>query len=70
MLAQLPPPPTSEQERALPLPPGLFYSLFAFGFLIAVIGHLFRARSLVAAGIALVFLSSGVFVILSVEAAR
>ena len=70
MLSQLPPPPTSEQEQALPLPPELFYSLFGFGFVIAVIGHLFRARSLVAAGIALVFLSSGVFVILSVEAAR
>lgn len=38
-----------------------FYLLFGGGFLIAVIGHLAGSRTLVMAGIALVFLGTAAF---------
>ena len=40
---------------------GAYYLLFAGGFLIAVLGHLFQSRTLVLAGITLVFLGTAVF---------
>jgi hypothetical protein len=38
-----------------------YYLLFAGGFLIAVVGHIFQSRTLVIAGIVLVFLGTGAF---------
>ncbi len=38
-----------------------YYLLFAGGFLIAVLGHLFQSRTLVLSGIILVFLGTGAF---------
>jgi hypothetical protein len=41
----------------------IFFLLFAIGFLLATFGHIVKSRTLVGVGIALVFLSTGVFVI-------
>jgi hypothetical protein len=38
-----------------------YYLLFGCGFLIAVVGHIFESRTLVIAGIILVFLGTGAF---------
>ena len=38
-----------------------YYLLFGGGFLIAVLGHLFQSRTLVLAGIILVFLGTAAF---------
>jgi hypothetical protein len=38
-----------------------YYLLFAGGFLIAVIGHLFQSRTLVLSGIILVFMGTAAF---------
>ena len=38
-----------------------YYLLFGSGFLIALVGHLFQSRTLVLAGIILVFLGTGAF---------
>ncbi len=38
-----------------------YYLLFAGGFAIAVLGHLFQSRTLVMSGIILVFLGTGAF---------
>ncbi len=38
-----------------------YYFLFAGGFLIAVIGHLFQSRTLVLSGIILVFMGTAAF---------
>jgi hypothetical protein len=40
-----------------------YYLLFAGGFLIAVLGHLFQSRTLVLSGIILVFLGTGAFLV-------
>ncbi len=40
-----------------------YYLLFAGGFLIAVLGHLFQSRTLVASGIILVFLGTATFLV-------
>lgn len=39
----------------------LYYLLFAGGFLIAVLGHVFQAKTLVTVGIVLVFLGTAAF---------
>jgi len=46
-----------ELERLL----SIFYYLFGAGFLVAVVGHLAGSRTLVTAGIALVFLGTAAF---------
>ena len=38
-----------------------YYLLFGAGFLVAVIGHILQSRTLVIAGIILVFLGTGAF---------
>lgn len=38
-----------------------YYLLFASGFLIALLGHLFQSKTLVLSGIILVFLGTGAF---------
>jgi len=38
-----------------------YYLLFAGGFLIAVLGHLFQSRTLVLSGIILVFMGTATF---------
>lgn len=38
-----------------------YYFLFAGGFLIAVLGHVFQSRTLVLAGIILVFMGTAAF---------
>jgi len=40
-----------------------YYLLFAGGFLIALLGHLFQSRTLVASGIILVFLGTATFLV-------
>jgi len=40
-----------------------FYVLLGLGFFIAVMGHLFKARSLVIAGIGLIFIGTAVFMV-------
>ena len=41
----------------------LFFLLFGVGFFVAILGHLFRSRVMVGIGIALVFISTAVFVV-------
>jgi hypothetical protein len=41
----------------------LFFLLFAVGFLLATLGHLFKSRTMVGIGVALVFLSTAVFMV-------
>ncbi len=40
-----------------------FYLLFGGGFLIGTLGHLFDSKTLRAAGIALIFIGTGVFLV-------
>ena len=40
-----------------------FYLMFGLGFLIAAMGHLFKSRTMQIAGIVLVFLGTGLFVV-------
>lgn len=44
----------------LPHSPGPYIAMMMIGFAVAIVGHLFRARVLIAAGVVLIFL--GVFV--------
>jgi len=41
----------------------MFLVLMGVGFLVAIVGHLVRSRTLVAIGLALVFLGTGVFMV-------
>jgi hypothetical protein len=41
----------------------LFYLMFGFGFLIGVVGHVVKSRTTVGIGIALIFLSTAVFMV-------
>jgi hypothetical protein len=48
-----------------PHSPGPYIALMLAGFVIGVIGHVFRARWLVAAGVALIFLGALLFPLLA-----
>jgi drug/metabolite transporter (DMT)-like permease len=41
----------------------LFFLLFAVGFLLATFGHLFKSRTMVGVGVAMIFLSTAVFMV-------
>ena len=41
----------------------LFFLLFGVGFLIAALGHLFKSRGMVAAGVATIFVSTAIFMV-------
>jgi hypothetical protein len=41
----------------------VFFLMFGFGFVIAVVGHVVKSRTLVGAGIALVFLGTTLFMV-------
>lgn len=41
----------------------IFFLLFALGFMVAGFGHLFRSRTMVGMGVAMIFLSTAVFVV-------
>ena len=49
--------------------PGFFVALIGLGFLIGVIGHVIKARTLVAIGVTLIFLAT-VFIPIAVTATR
>jgi uncharacterized membrane protein len=68
LAAQLPDLPTPKGEGDFPVPPSLFFVLFAVGFLIGVLGQVIRSRPMITAGLALVFLSTALFVVLSLQA--
>ncbi|MCL6440623.1 hypothetical protein JDY09_08075 [Thermoleophilum album] len=63
-LAKLP-----EQSGGFAVDPSFFVATFAVGFAIAVAGHLFQLRALVAAGVALVLLAT-VFLPLALHLVR
>jgi hypothetical protein len=67
MLAQLPDL-QAPGEGDFPVSPSLFFVLFGIGFVIGVLGSMVKSRTLVAAGIGVVFVSTGLFVVLSLEA--
>ena len=48
-----------------PHSPGPYIALMLAGFLIGIVGHVFRARWLVAAGVALIFLGALLFPLLA-----
>lgn len=48
-----------------PHSPGPYIALMLAGFVIGIIGHVFRARWLVAAGVALIFLGALLFPLLA-----
>ena len=41
----------------------LFFLLFGVGFLLAALGHLFKSRTMVGLGVAMVFVSTAVFMV-------
>lgn len=41
----------------------VYFLLFAFGFLIAGLGHMFKSRTMVGIGVTMVFLSTAIFVV-------
>ena len=41
----------------------LFFLLFGLGFLIAVLGHLFKSRAMVGLGVGTIFISTALFVV-------
>ena len=41
----------------------IFYLMMGGGFLIAITGHIFKSRTLVMAGILLIFIGTGVFMV-------
>ncbi len=41
----------------------LFFLLFGVGFLLAALGHLFKSRWMVGAGVAMIFVSTAVFMV-------
>jgi hypothetical protein len=67
LLAQLPPPSPPEDHGRFPIPPGIFYALFAIGFIMGLAGHLLRSTALVLGGVLIVFAATGVFVLLSLH---
>jgi len=68
ILAQLPDLKAPGGEGDFPVSPSLFFILFGIGFVVGVLGSLTRSRTLLAAGIGVVFVSTGLFVVLSLEA--
>ncbi len=67
VLAQLPDLQAPGGEGDFPVSPSLFFVLFGIGFAVGVLGSLIKSRSLLAAGIGVVFVSTGLFVVLSLE---
>jgi hypothetical protein len=55
LLAQNELPPPSGDFR---VSPGFFIAVFGIGFLLGVFGHLFQSRTMVAAGVTLIFLTT------------
>ena len=47
-----------EQTGDFEVSPSVFFAMFAIGFLLGVVGHITRVRTLVAAGVALIFLAT------------
>jgi hypothetical protein len=47
-----------DQSGDFRVSPGVFVALFGLGFLIAIVGHVVKSRTLVAIGVGLVFLST------------
>jgi hypothetical protein len=47
-----------EQEGGFRVSPSFFIALFGIGFLVAVFGHIIRSRTLVMAGVLMVFLAT------------
>jgi hypothetical protein len=46
------------QSGGFEISPNVFFAIFGVGFLLGMIGHVVKSRTLVAAGIALVFLAT------------
>ena len=68
LLAQLPDLQAPSGEGDFPVDPSLFFVLFGIGFAVGVLGSLVRSRTLVAAGIGVVFVSTALFFVLSLKA--
>jgi hypothetical protein len=68
LVAQLPDLKAPGGEGDFAVSPSLFFVLFGIGFVVGVAGSLFKSRTLVASGIGIVFVSTGLFVVLSLEA--
>jgi hypothetical protein len=47
-----------EQSGGFEVSPSFFIALFGIGFLVAVLGHIARSRTLVAAGVLMIFLAT------------
>jgi hypothetical protein len=47
-----------DQSGGFRVNPNLFFAMFGVGFLLGMVGHLVKSRTLVATGIALVFLAT------------
>jgi hypothetical protein len=60
LLAQFPDPGRDlpDQSGGFRVSPTLFVVAFGIGFMVAIAGHLFRSRTLVAIGIGMIFLST------------
>jgi hypothetical protein len=47
-----------EQSGGFEVSPSFFIALFGIGFLVGVLGHIARSRTLVAAGVLMIFLAT------------
>jgi hypothetical protein len=47
-----------EQEGGFRVSPSFFIALFGIGFVVAVLGHIARSRTLVMAGVLMIFLAT------------
>ena len=64
VIAQLPPLPSPGQgSEGFRRMMAIFGVLMGLGFVIGIVGHIFKARALVAVGVLLVFGATGVFLV-------